>query len=354
MTLSDADAGRLRGICRAWFGDVPVRLQPVVGEGFSGAELVRATAVSGACDLVLKPFPEAARPHVEWVHRLVRHLRARGCDVVPEVLERRVGGTIEDDGRGSLWEAVQFVAGSATDTPTMEQAAAALQALARIHLAAAEWPLEPVTVGPAGAVLRRGEQAARLLAHPWRVPRRTDAEATPLAVEISSRLERALATAGASDLGAALRCIVDLRSPRVACHAVLRDVWSGHVLFADDRPSRVSGIVDFHAASVDTPATDVARLIGSWCRDADVPPDVAWADALTAYERVRPLTSAERLLIPWLDASGTILGLDNWFRWVLLEGRQFADVAQVVRRVDRLLSRLESAIATLIRLGTAV
>lgn len=354
MTRSDTDDGRLRGVCRAWFGDVPVRLQSVAAAGFSGAAVVRATAVSGARDLVLKPFPETARPHVEWVHGLVRHLRARGCDMVPEVLETTAGGTIEDDGRGSLWEAVQFVPGTATDRPSKEQAAAAVQALARIHLAAAEWPLAPMTVGPAAAVIRRGEQAAHLLAHPWRVPRRTDADATALGVAMASRLERAIATAGVSELAAALRCIVGLRSPRVPCHAVLRDVWSGHVLFARDRPSLVSGIVDVHAASIDTPATDVARLIGSWCRDADVPPDVAWADALSAYERVRPLASAERLLIPWLDASGTILGLDNWFRWVLVEGRQFTDVAQVVRRVDRMLSRLGSAIATLIRLGTTV
>ncbi|MFM7244691.1 MAG: phosphotransferase [Planctomycetaceae bacterium] len=354
MTRSDEDDVCLRGVCRAWFGDVPVHLRPVVGEGFSGAALVRAIAVSGGRDLVLKPFPEAARPHVAWVHRLVWHLRASGCDMVPGALERTAGGTIEDDGHGGIWEAVPFVAGSATDTPSMEQAAAALQALARIHLAAAEWPLEPITIGPAGAVLRRVEQAARLLDHPWRLRRRADASRTALAIEMSSRLEKAIATAGASDLAAALRCIIDFRSPHVVRHAVLRDVWSGHVLFAGDRPTRVAGIVDLHAASVDTPATDVARLIGSWCRDADVPPDVAWREAVAAYERVRPLASAERLLISWLEASGTILGLDNWFRWVLLEGRQFADAAQVVRRVDRMLSRLAAAIGTVIRIGTAV
>jgi alkylation response protein AidB-like acyl-CoA dehydrogenase len=37
----------------------------------------------------------------------------------------------------------------------------------------------------------------------------------------------------------------------------------------------------------------------------------AWAAAVAAYERVRPLPPAERRLIRWLDATGTILGLDN-------------------------------------------
>lgn len=354
MTRSDADDGRLRGVCRAWFGDAPVRLRPVCGEGFSGAALVRATAVTGARDVVLKPFPEAARPRVVWVHGLMRHLREHGCDVIPEVLETAAGRTIAHDGRGGIWEAVRFVAGVATATPSQEQAAAAVEALARIHLAAAAWPPVPMTSGPAGAVLRRVEQATQLLDHPWRLLPRTGIGGGGLAVEMSSRLEQASTIADASDLAGAVRCIVRFRPSAVVRHAVLRDVWSGHVLFVGGRPPRVAGIVDCHAAAVDTPATDVARLIGSWCREADVPADVAWADAVAAYERVRPLESAERLLIPWLDASGTILGLDNWFRWVLLEGRQFANAAQVLGRVDCLLARLQAAIATVRRVQTAV
>lgn len=354
MTRSEADDGYPRGVCRAWFGDAPVRLRPLGGDGFSGATPVRATAVAGAGDVVLKPFPEAARSQVVWVHGLMRHLRERGCDAIPEVLETATGSTIADDGRGGIWEAVRFVAGTATATPSTEQAAAAGEALARIHLAAAEWPLAPITSGRAGAVLRRVEQATRLLDHPWRLLPRTGGGGSGLAIEMSSRLERASSIADASDLPEALRCIVGFRAPPVVRHAVLRDVWSGHVLFAGDRLPRVAGIVDCHAAAVDTPATDVARLIGSWCREADVPADVAWADAVAAYERVRPLESAERLLIPWLDASGTILGLDNWFRWVLLEGRQFANAAQVLGRADCLLTRLPAAIAAVRRVQTAV
>jgi Ser/Thr protein kinase RdoA (MazF antagonist) len=354
MTLSEADDGSPRGVCRAWFGDVPVRLRPLGGEGFSGATPLRATAVSGSGDVVLKPFPEAARPRVVWVHELMRHLRERGCDVVPEVLETAAGSTVAHDDRGGIWEAVRFVAGIATATPSGEQAAAAVEALARIHLAAAEWPLAPMTTGPAGAVLRRVEQATRLLDHPWRLFPRSGGGGSGLAVEMSSRLDRASTIADASDLAEALRCVVGFHSPPVARHAVLRDVWSDHVLFADALPPRVAGIVDCHAAAVDTPATDVARLIGSWCREADVPADVAWADAVAAYERVRPLAPAERRLIPWLDASGTILGLDNWFRWVLLEGRQFANPAQVLGRADCLVERLQAAIATVRRVRTAV
>lgn len=356
MARSEADDDALRDVCRAWLGDSPVRLRPLVGDGFSGANLARVTVVdevSGAGDLVLKPFPAASRTRLEWVHRLMRHLRERGCGEVPEVLATTVGDSVAEDGHGTIWEAVRFVDGTTTDAPSPGQAATALETLARIHLAAAAWPIVPPSVGPAAAVVRRAEQAARLLAEPWR-PGGGVHPHDALAEGLCVRMERAIVIARECNLATALRRMADVRPPVVSQHAVLRDVWSGHVLFADDPPPRVAGIVDFHAAAVDTPATDVARLIGSWCRDADIPPNAAWADAVAAYERVRPLSSAEKSLIPWLDASGTILGLDNWFRWVIVEGRQFADAGRVLGRVDRLVARLRAAIGTLERLATAV
>jgi hypothetical protein len=109
----------------------------------------------------------------------------------------------------------------------------------------------------------------------------------------------------------------------------------------------VSGVVDFHAAAIDTPATDLARLLGSW-----LPPVAgqaaplldAWQEPLAAYDRLRPLAAVERRLVPWLDATAVILGLDNWFRWTLDEQRQFPDPTRVQGRIDRLLRRLEGAI----------
>ena len=134
---------------------------------------------------------------------------------------------------------------------------------------------------------------------------------------------------------------------------VLRDVWSDHVLFTVDEHgasatgNRVSAIIDYHAAGVDTPATDLARLLGSW-----LPPVAgqaaplldAWREPLAAYERLRPLAAVERRLVPWLDATAVILGLDNWFRWTLDEQRKFPDTTRVQGRIDRLLRRLEGAI----------
>lgn len=40
----------------------------------------------------------------------------------------------------------------------------------------------------------------------------------------------------------------------------IRDIWHDHVLFDGDR---VTGLIDFGAMQIDTPATDIARLVGS-------------------------------------------------------------------------------------------
>ena len=131
---------------------------------------------------------------------------------------------------------------------------------------------------------------------------------------------------------------------------MLRDVWADHVIFAPGSAARVAGIVDLHAAGIDTPATDVARLAGSWRpprRPHKVDPAAAWPEAVAAYEAVRPLSAAERAVVPFLDAAGVICGLDNWFRWTLEEGRSFPDEAAALARIDRLLDRLPAAVGWL-------
>jgi hypothetical protein len=52
----------------------------------------------------------------------------------------------------------------------------------------------------------------------------------------------------------------------------------------------------------------------------------------------------------FLAASGIVFGLDNWFRWVLEEGRRFDDATAVTGRVDRLLGTLPAALEILGRI----
>jgi homoserine kinase type II len=112
----------------------------------------------------------------------------------------------------------------------------------------------------------------------------------------------------------------------------LRDIWHDHVLFIGDT---VTGIVDFGAIDIDSPACDIARLLGSLAGDDAI----AWPRGLAAYSAVRQLSVEERHAVTALDISGTLLAGCNWIRWIYVEGRQFENPAQVISRFRAILAR---------------
>jgi Ser/Thr protein kinase RdoA (MazF antagonist) len=337
-------------LCAAWLGADSVRLAPLAGGGFSGSAVQLVEHVATGRKFVLKRFPESTPPdRCAWVHALMKHLRAAGIAAVPEVIDRRhaaagASPTIVGDGEGGCWELVAFMPGRSTDRPTPGQAARALETLATLHVAAAGLSAAAAS-GPSPGVVRRREQARHLLALPWRQRRAAigmDADAAVLA-----RFDEAIDVFDRAGGTRALERIAATEAGPLALQPVLRDIWSDHVLFAAEG-ERVSGIVDYHAAGIDSPATDLARLLGSWTlageRRAMSLVD-AWQDAIAAYERVRPLVPGERRLVPWLHATGVIFGLDNWFRWTLEERRTFSDAARMHERIARLVAALGSAFA---------
>jgi homoserine kinase type II len=347
MLLSEVNDGGFRSACTAWLGDRDALVEWLARDAFSGSSIVRLCGGDPEGDLVLKSFPATARPRIAWVHGLMTSLRAAGCLEVPAVVAGRSGGTVIEDGHGRAWEAVRFVPGIATDEPSVGQAKAAAAAVARLHRAAAAWPSAPPRVAVPPAVTRRIEQAGRMLSEPWHSVAAPGGPGTSLGDALAARVVQAAAIARETGLAGVLQRVMAEGAAPGMLQAVVRDLWSSHVLFATVEPTRVAGIVDFHAAAVDTPATDLARLLGSWCRGAAIPMDDACREALAAYESIRPLSAEEHRLVPWLDATATIFGLDNWFRWVLVEGRRFEGSARVLERVDRLVGRLPEAVAWL-------
>ena len=300
---------------------------------------------------VLKSFHAAASvEHARFIHRLVKHLRAEGLTQVPEVMPTTDGDTVVADAAGRLWELARFMPGVAVPCPTPTQAAAAATTLARLHRAAADLPGYATCQGFSPGVARRIEQARHLLAMPWSRRRAALAQtANQSAADVVARFDAAI-TIFADCGGPAFVERVAAMPPRQCWRqVVLRDVWCDHVLFADRGCDDVTAILDLHAAGIDTPATDLARLLGSW----QVPPgrwscslSNRWPEAIAAYEVVRPLSGLEASLIPFLHTTAVVFGLDNWFRWILDERRMFADPQRVLARIEGLLQELPAALAT--------
>ena len=351
----------LTDVAAAWFDGRRVVVEPWVAAGpggaegrlgqagFSGAPLARVTSDRGT--FVLKAFAaETPRARAAWVHALVGHLVAAGVSEVPPPCRTPDGETLVADRTGRLWELSRFVPGATVAAPTPEQAAAALAAVARLHQAAATLPGAPPTLAVPAAVARRQERALALLAHPWAV-RRAAIEARAGDESLLIRWDSAIGMFATVGGARSLARVAAASCGRLPVQPVVRDLWSAHVLFAErDRraSATVAGIVDFHAAAIDTPATDCARLLGSWWPAAGAGPRAALMEAgLDAYDRVRRLSAAERRLVPFLAATGVVFGLDNWFRWTLEERREFSCWPAVEDRIDTLLAALPGALAAL-------
>jgi Ser/Thr protein kinase RdoA (MazF antagonist) len=339
---------------RQWFAAGACRIEPLPRAGFSGSPLYLVKADDG--DHVLKAFAAGTTPgRARFVHAVMRHLRSCGVAEVPDLRDAASGESFVLDEAGRPWEMQRFLPGEPAFEPTDGQVAAAVALLARVHAAAARMPENPPAAGPSPGIARRIEQARAWLARPWdAIAERPAAAASdsPLGAEMLARLVAADATLRDAGGERIAREIATLEPRPIPRQSVVRDIWAAHVLFAADEPERVSGIIDFHAATTDTPATDLARLLGSWMTAAAVDADW-WSERLAAYRSTRGPAPPRgfRDLVVFLAASGIVFGLDNWFRWVLEEGRSFADPAAVTARVDRLRATLPAALEILGRTG---
>lgn len=351
----DATAGggpaHVRAVCRRFLPTGPLAIVPLHGAGFSGSRVYRVGAAGHTANegYVCKAFAEGVdEARVRWIHGLMSGLRAAGSVEVPTVIATAAGSSVVTDSWGIHWELIEFRPGLPTAAPTPAQATGGMESLARIHVAGAGWAGPTTASGRPPAVMRRVQLAERMRARPWSVlmrPRGQRAAARPGLVapdDLHLRLDAAVrifATVGPR----VLERIRRLEPVPVPCQPVLRDVWADHVLFSEQ--NIVTGVIDYHAAAIDTPATDIARLLGSWTPPRPAAqPFSAWEPELAAYERIRPLGAGERRLVPLLAASGILFGLDNWFRWLLEEKRAFFQPTVVLTRIDRLLQDLPAAL----------
>jgi Ser/Thr protein kinase RdoA (MazF antagonist) len=323
--------------------------------GMSGAQFWRITVarespvVRGSPDpaprmLCLRRWP-AEHPSTErlkFIHAFLQHAARNGITFVPVPITAKAGQSFVNDITGRLWQLEPWMPGTADyeRAPRVEKLRAAMMALAQLHVATREFEPNAATTGGgerAASISTKQSAVAHRLAQLRELSTQGKSvlscainkdiwpELAPVASEFIARLSRAVPPA--------IAMLESLADARLTLQPCLRDVWHDHILFTGDE---VTGIIDFGAVGIDTPATDIARLLGSVVADDAH----GWETGLEAYRAVRSLSAQEGLAILALDRSGTILAGCNWIRWVYIERRRFENQLQVMDRFRSILVRL--------------
>jgi homoserine kinase type II len=201
---------------------------------------------------------------------LIEHLANRGL-TCPQPVKARAGGVIGTlAGRPAA--IVTFLDGMSIRRPSAVHCAGVGEAVARLHLAGADFPLS---------------RANALSVSGWRPLYEA---AAPSANGVQPGLDKAIA----AEL-TALEASWPQGLPQGVIHA---DLFPDNVFFLGER---LSGLIDFYFACIDTLAYDVAICLNAWCFELDHSYNVTKGRALLqAYARNRALSAAEREALPLL------------------------------------------------------
>jgi homoserine kinase type II len=202
---------------------------------------------------------------------LMTHLASRGIDC-PQPVKNKSGEALSAlAGRPAA--IINFLEGVWPRKPNVAHCAGVGQALAKMHLAGADFPMSRVNALSVSGWRPLFEQAAA----------RADELQHGLRDFIAAELDHLEANVWPKNL------------PQGVIHA---DLFPDNVFFLGER---VSGIIDFTFACTDMLAYDVAICLNAWCFESDCSFNVTKARAfLGAYGRERELSGAEQDALPLL------------------------------------------------------
>lgn len=325
------------------------RVEPLgAAQGMSGAQFWRVTARCGPHILRRWPREHPTPERLRFIHTVLRYASGRGCSVIPVPIVATNGESFVPFA-GHLWELAPWMPGGADFeyAPSMAKLQAALRSIAQFHLAVADYTeagrIRP-NVGSAPAIVTRITRLRELaFGGSQRLGRAIDTSRCP---ELALPARQFLAGLPVV-LPRALALLEPLAATQLPLQPCLRDIWHDHVLFTGDE---VTGIVDFGALDIDTPATDISRLLGSLAsvtplRFAEGQAEGhvglhVWQLGLDAYASVRSLSLAEWQAVEALDLSGLVLAGCNWIDWIYVDRRRFENLSQVVGRFERIMARV--------------
>ena len=251
-----------------------IRLQGIQG----GIENTNYFVDSERGSFVLTLFERLTHAQLPFYLALMRHLAEKGVAVPAP--HANAAGQILHTVAGKPAALVDKLAGASQLKPQAVHCAAIGRALAQLHVAGADFPLQQPN-------LRGLQWIAQTVpvVQPYLNPEQTQL----IQSELSAQQTLAASSAYAS-------------LPRGAVHA---DLFRDNALFVGEQ---LSGIFDFYFAGTDTYAFDMAVCLNDWCIDLSTGQDDAQRVAafVQAYEAVRPLTAAERELLPAMRRLGAL------------------------------------------------
>ena len=278
--------------------------------GLSGAQIWRISLAGQNFCLRRWPSQHPSPDQLRTIHQGVEHVWQSGLHIVPVPHKTLQGDSflLHED---HLWEISPWLAGEPLSScnPHPIQRTAAVDALAKFHQAAKYFgSTSRNPLGPAPGLLRRREHLAALLqGHLAELTQAVQLE-PPTALretmlQLLSRVKHALPDAFVE--------VEKCSKAPLPLQWCLRDVHPGNLLFTGNL---ATGIVDFGAASFDSIAGDIARLVGGFSCDSQ---ERQWY--LQAYADLSPLTDSERRAVPAFHAAGLISAAANWIRWLVVE-----------------------------------
>ena len=219
---------------------------------------------------------------------LMRHLAARGISCPQPVAAR--SGAMLGELAGRPAAIISFLDGRWVRRPKRTHCAALGEALARFHLAGADFS---------------GRRRNTLSVDSWR----------PL---LGASLDQAdtVVEGLAGELTAELDHLESRWPTGLPSGVIHADLFPDNVFFIGER---LSGLIDFYFACTDAFAYDVAICLNAWCFEPDLSFNVTKARALlNGYRQVRDFTAAEFDALPLL-ARGSALRflltrLHDWLR----------------------------------------
>jgi homoserine kinase type II len=243
-----------------------------------GIENTNYFASSDMGDYVLTLFERLTAEQLPFYLHLMKHLAQRGIPVPDPQANKN--GDILLSVLGKPAAVVNRLKGKSQLQPTATHCAAVGDMLARMHVAGRDY----------------GRTQPNLRGLPWWN------ETVPVVLPYLSASQAALIQSELALQNHVQASAAYAALPRGPVHA---DLFRDNVMFEGDK---LTGFFDFYFAGVDTWLFDIAVSLNDWCIDLATGQANAERETamLQAYATVRPLSAAERQLLPTMLRSGAL------------------------------------------------